>query len=78
MILYWIAMVVLFASFAYSKGWILADFEFIDAKKAIMLVENDNNVTVLDVRTLREYKNQHLVNAKHIPVQNYKVMTFLK
>ena len=62
-------MAGLFASFAYSKGWILTDFEFIDAKKAIMLVENDNNITILDVRTLREYKNQHLRNAKHIPVQ---------
>lgn len=69
MILYWIAMAGLFASFAYSKGWILADFESIDAKKAITLIKNDPNVALLDVRTLKEYKNQHLKNAIHIPVQ---------
>lgn len=69
MILYWIAMAGMFASFAYSKGWILADFESINAKKAITLLENENNITILDVRTLKEYSNQHLLNAKHIPVQ---------
>lgn len=69
MILYWIAMAGLFVSFAYSKGWILADFEFIDAKQAIVLLSDDNNVTLLDVRTIREYEEKHLKNAINIPVQ---------
>jgi len=69
MILYWIAMAGLFVSFAYSKGWILADFEFIDAQKAIVLLSSDNNVTLLDVRTKKEYEDKHLKNAIHIPVQ---------
>ena len=69
MILYWIAMAGLFVSFAYSKGWILADFEFIDAKQAIVLLSDDNNVTLLDVRTIREYDEKHLKNAINIPVQ---------
>jgi len=55
--------------FAYSKGWILANFESIDAKQAIHLLENDDNVTLLDVRTIQEYKSGHLRNAVLIPVQ---------
>lgn len=69
MILYFIAMVGLLISYSYSKGWILADFEFIDAKQAIVLLSDDSNVTVLDVRTSREYENRHLKHALHIPVQ---------
>jgi rhodanese-related sulfurtransferase len=69
MILYWIAMAGLFVSFAYSKGWILADFEFIDAKQAIVLLSDDNNMTLLDVRTKIEYEEKHLKNAINIPVQ---------
>ena len=69
MILYWIAMAGLFVSFAYSKGWILADFEFIDAKQAIVLLSDDKNVTLLDVRTIREYEDRHIKNAINIPVQ---------
>ncbi len=62
-------MAGLFVSFAYSKGWILADFEFINAKQAIVLLSDDNNVTLLDVRTIREYEDKHLKNAINIPVQ---------
>ena len=69
MILYFIAMIGLLISYSYSKGWILADFEFIDAKQAIVLLSEDHNVTLLDVRTKREYENRHLTNAMHIPVQ---------
>jgi len=68
-ILYWIAMAGLLLWFAYSKGWILANFESIDAKQAISLLENDDNVTLLDVRTIGEYKEGHLRDATLIPVQ---------
>lgn len=70
MILYFIAMVGLLISYSYSKGWILADFEFINAKQAIVLLSDDQNITLLDVRTQREYENRHLKNAIHIPVQS--------
>jgi rhodanese-related sulfurtransferase len=69
MIIYWIAMGGLFISYAYTKGWILTGFESIEAKEAISLLKKDNNITVLDVRTNREYNNKHLKNAIHIPVQ---------
>ena len=68
-ILYWIAMAGLIFWFAYSKGWIFANFESIDAKQAIHLLENDDNVTLLDVRTIQEYKSGHLRDATLIPVQ---------
>lgn len=55
--------------FAYTKGWIFANFESIDAKQAIALIEQDENVTLLDVRTIQEYKEGHLRDATLIPVQ---------
>lgn len=67
-ILYWIAMTGLIFWFVYSKGWILANFESIDAKQALHLLENDDNVTLLDVRTIEEYKSGHLRDATLIPV----------
>lgn len=68
-IFYWLALLGLFFWFAYSKGWILANFESIDAKQAIELLHNDDNVTLLDVRTIQEYKEGHLRNATLIPLQ---------
>ncbi|NOR56345.1 MAG: rhodanese-like domain-containing protein [Sulfurovum sp.] len=67
-IFYWIAMAGLMVWFAYTKGWILANFESIDAKQALHYLENDNNVTLLDVRTVGEYKAGHLRDATLIPV----------
>jgi len=68
--LYWIAMISLLFWFAYSKGWVLASFESIDAKQAIYLIETDNNITILDVRTMQEYKQGHLRDATLIPVEH--------
>ena len=68
-VLYWIAMAGLIFWFAYSKGWIFANFQSIDAKQAIYLLENDDNVTLLDVRTIEEFKSGHLRGATLIPVQ---------
>jgi len=67
--LYWVAMAGLLFWFAYSKGWILTHFQSIDAKQALHLLENDDNVTLLDVRTIAEYKKGHLSDATLIPVQ---------
>jgi len=67
-ILYWIAMAGLVLYFAYTKGWILANFESITAQQARALLENDRNVTLLDVRTIQEFKSGHLRDAKLIPL----------
>ena len=67
-ILYWIAMAGIALYFSYTKGWILADFEFITAKQAEVLIDKDQNVTLLDVRTVDEFKEGHIRGATLIPV----------
>ena len=67
-ILYWIAMAGLVIYFAYTKGWILANFESITPQQAQVLLEDDQNVTLLDVRTIEEFKEGHLRSAKLIPL----------
>ena len=72
-ILYWVAMAGLIVWFAYSKGWIFANFKSISAKQAYTLIVNDNNVTLLDVRTVNEFKTGHIKGAKLIPLSTLKV-----
>ena len=67
-ILYWIAMIGLLVWFAYSKGWILANFKSISAEQAYSLMENDDNVTLLDVRTIEEFKSHHILGANLVPL----------
>ena len=67
-VLYWIAMIGLVLFFAYTKGWIFANFESISAKKAIEMIQNDDNISILDVRTPQEYKQGHLPDSTLIPV----------
>ena len=67
-ILYWIAMAGIALYFSYTKGWILADFKFITAQQAQVLIEKDQNVTLLDVRTVDEFKEGHIRGATLIPV----------
>ena len=66
--LYWVAMVGLVVWFAYSKGWILANFESVSAEQAYTLMENDDNVTLLDVRSIEEFKSHHVRDAQLIPL----------
>jgi rhodanese-related sulfurtransferase len=67
-ILYWIAMAGLLFYFAYTKGWILTNFDSISPKQAQTLILNDDNITLLDVRTVEEYKSGHIRGAKLIQV----------
>lgn len=71
--LYWISMCGLFVSHAYTKGWIFADFESIQAKKAVKLINTKERLLLLDVRTKAEYKQKHLKNAINIPLQQLKM-----
>jgi rhodanese-related sulfurtransferase len=67
--LYLLAMAGLALWYAYTKGWIAADFQSIDARQAKTLIERDANLTVIDVRTPEEYKAGHLRGAKLFPLQ---------
>ncbi len=67
--LFWIVLVLLGVYVLYSKGYIMANFESVDPKTAYEMIENDNNVTLLDVRTPDEFKHDgHIENAKLIPL----------
>ncbi len=68
--MFWVVLVLMGVYVLYSKGLILANFESVSAKIAYEMIENDeNNLTILDVRTADEFKNDgHLVNAKLIPI----------
>ncbi|MDO9207253.1 MAG: rhodanese-like domain-containing protein [Sulfuricurvum sp.] len=68
-ILYWSVLAAIVTYFAYSKGWILTDFESLSPKQAYTLLKNDDNVTLLDVRTTEEFSQEHIEGAILIPVQ---------
>ena len=68
--LYYIAMVGIAIWVAYTKGWILADFDMLKPKQAIQMIKNDNNITLLDVRTKEEYQSGHIPNSVNIPLQS--------
>lgn len=67
--IYWAGMGGLFVSHAYKKGWILANFDSVDAKSAIEMIHDNPKLLILDVRTQEEFDEKHLANALHIPVQ---------
>ena len=67
-ILYWIAMAGVLFYIVYTKGWILAPFESISPKQAALLIEKGDNVSLLDVRTIPEYKSGHIRGAQLIPL----------
>ena len=67
--LFWIVIVLLGVYVLYSKGYIMANFESVDPKVAYEMIENDDNVTLLDVRTPDEFKHDgHIADAKLIPL----------
>jgi len=82
-LLYLFAMASLLAWFAYAKGWILADFPSVTPDKAVtMLMQEDENISLLDVRSPEEFKRGHLAGATLIPLgkleENLDKLTPLK
>ena len=69
LLIYWATMGGLLASHAYAKGWIFADFDSINAKSAVSMINTYNDIILLDVRTIEEYKEKHLQHAINIPLQ---------
>lgn len=68
-IVYWVGFIAIVIYFAYSKGWIFTNFDSITPKQAYALLHNDENVTLLDVRTPEEFAQEHIEGATLIPVQ---------
>jgi rhodanese-related sulfurtransferase len=68
-IFYWVLLAGVLTFILYQKGIIFANFENIDAKTAYQYTQ-DNNTTILDVRTLEELKKDGMIaDAIHIPLQ---------
>jgi len=69
--LFWVVLILLGLYMLYNKGIILANFESVNSKVAYEMIGSDEgNLTVLDVRTVDEFKKDgHLVDAKLIPLQ---------
>jgi len=63
----WLMMLGMFSYFLFSKGWIFNDFENISTDEAKYLIENDRNLTLLDVRSVFEYQRDYIGNAINIP-----------
>lgn len=67
--LYWVAFIAVALYFAYSKGWILSNFDSITPAQAQELLKEGDNVVVLDVRTPDEFTQAHIQGAVLMPVQ---------
>lgn len=66
-----ISIVIALASyFAYTKGWILADFDSISPTEAQKIIQADTNITIVDVRTPEEFSAGHVEHARSIPLSN--------
>ncbi len=67
--LFWVALVLMGIYMLYQKGIIGANFESVTPKVAYEMIQNDNNLTLLDVRTPEEYKKDgRIIGAKLIPL----------
>jgi rhodanese-related sulfurtransferase len=67
--LFWVVLVVMGVYLLYQKGIIGANYESVSPKVAYEMIQNDNNVTLLDVRTVEEYKKDgKIADAKLIPL----------
>lgn len=65
----WLFLGIVVIYFAYSKGWIFAGFDSITPLQAQILLDNEKNVFLLDVRTEEEFAQEHIKGATLIPVQ---------
>lgn len=66
---YWILIAAMGLYFAYSKGWVFADFQSISPIEANTLIKNGEKITLLDVRTPEEFAQEHIEGATLIPLQ---------
>lgn len=66
---FWIVLVLLAVYLFYSKGSIEENFKSVSPKVAYEILQNDNNITLLDVRTIKEFNQDgKIAGAKLIPL----------
>ena len=71
-VLMWLFMAAMLAYYAYFKGWIFNDFENISPKIAHTLLEKSSDITVIDVRSKKEFEKDHLKDALSLPLETLK------
>jgi len=64
----WLLMAGMLGYFAYFKGWIVSDFENVSPQEAYELLENDKNISIIDVCSLKEFTKDHIRGAIHVPM----------
>ncbi|MDP3290595.1 MAG: rhodanese-like domain-containing protein [Sulfuricurvum sp.] len=66
---YWILFIGILGYAAYTKGWILTNFESISPAQAQEIIQKGEKVTLLDVRTPDEFTKEHIDGSILIPLQ---------
>jgi rhodanese-related sulfurtransferase len=67
--LFYVVIAIMGVYLLYSKGLIFANFESVEPKVAYEMIQNDDNVTLLDVRTIEEFKKDgKIAGAKLVPL----------
>jgi rhodanese-related sulfurtransferase len=70
-IIFYAIMGVIALYMLYVKGYIFRDFQSITPQEALVVMrDEDDNVTIVDVRTVGEFQQGHIKNALNIPVQD--------
>jgi len=65
----WLTMAALLGWFSYFKGWIFSDFKNISPQELHSLLSSPHKVLLIDVRSSKEFKKDHLQNAINIPLE---------
>ena len=72
-IVIWLLMAGMLGWFFYAQGWILANFKNVSPQEAKVLLSEDNNLTLVDVRTPYAFKKDFIDGAVNVPL--YKLKT---
>jgi len=68
----WLLMVGMLGWFFYSQGWILANFQNLSPQEAKVLLTEDKNLTLVDVRTSTAFKKDFIDGATNVPLSKLK------
>ena len=66
-------MALMLGYFAYFKGWVFSDFENVSPQEAYALLENDKNITFIDVRSKKEFEKDHIKGAISLPIETLDI-----
>ena len=71
-------MALMLGYFAYFKGWVFSDFKNVSPQEAYALLEHDNNITFIDVRSSKEFEKDHIKGAVHVPLKSLEMFNSSK